>query len=102
LDALCRRFKIDLSNREKHGALVDCELLAAVYLEMRGGRQQGLSGLNEKGDAYEGSHVRSIEDLLAYYKDRPFREPRSFCLSDEEKESHESFTKAKILKQEAF
>ncbi|MHA1529781.1 MAG: DNA polymerase III subunit epsilon, partial [Alphaproteobacteria bacterium] len=42
LDALCRRFGIDNSGREKHGALLDCELLAEVYLELMGGRQQGL------------------------------------------------------------
>jgi DNA polymerase III subunit epsilon len=42
LDALCRRFGIDLSARAKHGAEVDCELLAAVYLELLGGRQPGL------------------------------------------------------------
>ncbi len=42
LDALCRRFSIDLSVRTLHGALVDCQLLAAVYLEMVGGRQPGL------------------------------------------------------------
>jgi len=41
LDALCRRFEIDLTRRDKHGALVDCELLAAVYLELTGGRQVG-------------------------------------------------------------
>jgi DNA polymerase-3 subunit epsilon len=43
LDALCKRFDIDLSKRGKHGALLDCELLAAVYLELVGGRQQGFS-----------------------------------------------------------
>lgn len=42
LDALCRRFAIDLSGREKHGAEVDCRLLAAVYVELLGGRQPGL------------------------------------------------------------
>ena len=39
LDALCRRFEIDLSARTKHGALLDAELLADVYLELVGGRQ---------------------------------------------------------------
>jgi DNA polymerase III subunit epsilon len=39
LDALCRRFMIDLSARTKHGALLDAELLADVYLELMGGRQ---------------------------------------------------------------
>lgn len=42
LDALCRRFGVDNSGREKHGALLDTELLAEVYLELMGGRQQGL------------------------------------------------------------
>lgn len=42
LDALCRRFGIDNSAREKHGALLDAELLAEVYLELIGGRQPGL------------------------------------------------------------
>ena len=42
LDALCRRFAIDNSARAKHGALLDAELLAEVYLELIGGRQAGL------------------------------------------------------------
>lgn len=42
LDALCRRFAIDNSTRTFHGALLDCELLAEVYLELCGGRQPGL------------------------------------------------------------
>ncbi|MEO1470302.1 MAG: DNA polymerase III subunit epsilon [Pseudomonadota bacterium] len=43
LDALCKRFGVDNSGREKHGALLDSELLADVYLELLGGRQQGLT-----------------------------------------------------------
>ncbi|HZC15967.1 MAG TPA: DNA polymerase III subunit epsilon, partial [Caulobacteraceae bacterium] len=42
LDALCKRFKISLAEREKHGALIDAQLLAAVYLELNGGRERGL------------------------------------------------------------
>jgi DNA polymerase-3 subunit epsilon len=42
LDALCERFGIDNSNRVKHGALLDSELLAEVYLELSGGRQRDL------------------------------------------------------------
>lgn len=42
LDALCQRFGVDLSVREKHGALLDSQLLAEVYLELRGGRQPDL------------------------------------------------------------
>lgn len=43
LDALCRRFGIDLSERTTHNALLDCRLLAQVYVELTGGRQRGLS-----------------------------------------------------------
>lgn len=43
LDALCRRFGVDNSKRDKHGALLDCELLAEVYLELIGGRQPDLT-----------------------------------------------------------
>ncbi len=43
LDALCRRFGIDLSERSSHNALLDCRLLAEVYIELTGGRQRGLS-----------------------------------------------------------
>jgi len=42
LDALCRRFAIDLSQRTTHNALLDCRLLADVYVELTGGRQRGL------------------------------------------------------------
>src|SRR5262245_41028199 len=47
LDALCRRFAIDNSARTKHGALLDAELLAEVYLELIGGRQPGLELVSE-------------------------------------------------------
>jgi DNA polymerase-3 subunit epsilon len=43
LDELCRRFSIDLTARSKHGALLDCQLTAQVYLELIGGRQRGFS-----------------------------------------------------------
>ena len=48
LDALCRRYGIDNSHRTKHGALLDSELLAEVYIEMIGGRQTalGLGSIN--------------------------------------------------------
>jgi DNA polymerase-3 subunit epsilon len=42
LDALCKRYGVDLSEREKHGALLDCRLLAAVYVELVGGHQARL------------------------------------------------------------
>ncbi len=49
LDALCRRYAIDLSERTTHNALLDCRLLAQVYLELIGGRQRGLALATEDG-----------------------------------------------------
>jgi DNA polymerase III subunit epsilon len=63
LDALCRRFAIDLSARRTHNALLDCRLLADVYIELTGGRQRGLSLAAEKTQvpvaAYEYSRERA-------------------------------------------
>lgn len=82
LDALCRRFSIDLSERELHGALLDAQLLAEVWLELMGGRQHGL-GL---GQAQE-SAGPAISELAQ--KDRPFRGPRPYAASDEELKAHD-------------
>lgn len=54
LDALCRRFGIDLSARTTHNALLDCKLLADVYVELMGGRQHGL------GLVADGSHGPAV------------------------------------------
>ncbi|QEO16514.1 DNA polymerase III subunit epsilon [Acetobacter vaccinii] len=51
LDALCRRFGIDLSARTTHNALLDCTLLAEVYVELMGGRQHGLGLVADGGPA---------------------------------------------------
>lgn len=67
LDALCRRFKIDNSNRKFHGALLDSELLAEVYLEMLGGRQHGF-GLGADGSAASMQLNAKIKR-----QDRPYR-----------------------------
>jgi DNA polymerase-3 subunit epsilon len=77
LDALCRRFEIDLSARTKHGALLDCELLAAVYLELIGGRQPGL---DLAADAAIGAVLAAIE--------RPHRDPRPHAPTEEELAAH--------------
>jgi DNA polymerase-3 subunit epsilon len=50
LDALCKRFNIDLAARTKHGALLDSELLADVYLELLGGRQSSLGLVADQND----------------------------------------------------
>jgi len=67
LDALCRRFEVDLSARTTHNALLDCKLLAEVYIELTGGRQRGLTLETEQTisfaqyDAPAGRIVRVIE-----------------------------------------
>ncbi|GBQ06068.1 MULTISPECIES: DNA polymerase III subunit epsilon [Acetobacter] len=64
LDALCRRFGIDLSARTTHNALLDCKLLADVYVELMGGRQHGLGlvadGTNGHAVMYEGPVNRRV------------------------------------------
>src|SRR5579859_5967487 len=68
LDALCRRFAIDLSQRTTHNALLDCRLLADVYVELTGGRQRGLSLAAEKVKAepivYTHDGVRSPRPIV--------------------------------------
>ena len=78
LDALCRRFEIDNSGRTLHGALLDCELLAEVYLELSGGRQPDLD-LSQNRLAKEPS-ARTA---------RPTREPRPHAASAEELKAHD-------------
>jgi DNA polymerase-3 subunit epsilon len=77
LDALCRRYGIDLSARTTHNALLDCRLLAEVYVQLTGGRQRGLelaetiSGGRAVAYSYSGSRqprliIPSTEALAAH------------------------------------
>lgn len=61
LDALCRRFGVDNSGRTLHGALLDAELLAEVYLELKGGRQAGLTFEAAKIEKEPGSSVLATQ-----------------------------------------
>ena len=83
LDALCRKFEIDTSIRVTHGALVDCYLLADVYLNLLGGRQSGLIFENES----------KVEDSEEKVSRKEFHEARRFLPTDEELEIHENFLK---------
>ena len=78
LDALCRRFKIDNSDRSLHGALKDARLLAEVYLELIGGRQQNL-----------GLSVEERKIVEAAEKNR--RPPRPHAPTDAEQLAHAQF-----------
>ena len=84
LDALCTRYGIDRSHRTKHGALLDAELLAQVYVELTGGRQIGLS-LAAEAAAIE------ITTLAVARRERPFRPARPHGPSEAELAAHAAF-----------
>jgi len=84
LDALCSRYGIDRSHRTLHGALLDAELLAQVYVELRGGRQIGLELVAETVAVVAEGEVRQT-------RQRPFRAPRPHTASEEELAAHLSF-----------
>lgn len=86
LDALCRRFGIDNSNRTYHGALLDSELLAEVYLELLGGRQHGL-GLASDVSSQNDKAAQNAQPLKQIKGE--YREPRDFKPSAEELAAHE-------------
>ena len=79
LDALCRRFEIDLTRRDKHGALLDAELLAEVYLYLMGGRQPGLD-----------LHIAAAAAPEVANIERPLRPARPHAPSPAEAEAHEA------------
>lgn len=87
LDALCNRYGVDRSHRVKHGALLDAELLAQVYLELLGGRQIGLTLDAEETAA----KVDDTAAIRVKKVDRPFRAPRAHAASAEELARHETF-----------
>lgn len=87
LDALCRRFNIDNSARELHGALLDSEILAEVYLELVGGRQPGLSLASSSST--DSNTTTVVADFTAMARPKPLG-PR---LTDAEKARHQEFIK---------
>ncbi len=60
LDALCKRFKVSLAERDKHGALIDARLLADVYLELRGGRETALDLTTVQSRQPRGTDTRAV------------------------------------------
>lgn len=92
LDALCTRYGIDRSHRVKHGALLDAELLAQVYVELMGGRQIGLELAADAADQGQSSAPAAISSAqLAAKNTRPRREPRPHSASEREIARHKEF-----------
>lgn len=83
LDALCKRYGIDLTAREKHSALIDCKLLAGVYAELVGGHQARLEF------AANGNGGVSLEGIALGTFVRPA--PLPSRLSDDERRAHRDF-----------
>lgn len=84
LDALCMRFGIDRSQRIKHGALLDAQLLAQVYVELTGGRQIGLGLVAEAG-------LVDVRQSTQPIVTRQPRAPRPHAALAEELERHRAF-----------
>jgi DNA polymerase III subunit epsilon len=86
LDALCKRFNIDLSRRTKHNALLDCELLREVYINLLGAREPkfNLTSTNQ-------NPINSIEQVKIYNK-------KILKISEDEKKTHKEFLKSEIKK----
>ena len=82
LDALCTRFEIDKSERTLHGALIDCRLLAEVYLHLTGGRQPGLAFQAASGAGGEEGRQQGRSK---------FRPPRPHAPTPEELAAHKAF-----------
>ncbi len=97
LDRLCDRFEIDRSNRVFHGALVDCELLAEVYLALTGRRKGAQNGLDfgvaraepRRSPGVEAARTASSVEAPALRRPGP----RPALLSDSESAAHEAFVK---------
>lgn len=88
LDALCKRFKVSLAEREKHGALIDAKLLAHVYLELRGGRERSLDLSSTTGPAAARRHGAPA------YGARP--RPLASRLTETERAAHQEFVATEL------
>ena len=94
LDALCRKFGIDISNRKIHGALKDAELLSLVYLELIGGKQTSLNFLDTK--IIENENKKDVYgniDIIKYYEKKIFKEINNIDLNTIDYEKHKEFIK---------
>ncbi len=87
LDSLCRKYNIDLSRREIHGALKDAKLLATVYLELIGGRQSKLN-FNNLGDKVTNIGENQLLDIGEYYKTNLLQNINNVYVNQDDYELH--------------
>ena len=86
LDALCRKFNIDISNRTIHGALKDAKLLSLVYLELIGGKQTRLNFLNNNETFKDDNN--GIFDLINFYNNKPIIPPKRVNINIDDYKLH--------------
>ena len=86
LDALCKRYRIDNSKREKHTALIDCDLLSKVYINLIDQKEPKLNFSNETGD-----NNQVLKKNISYFK-------KVVKLTEEEKRNHEKYLKVNLKK----
>ena len=86
LDALCKRYRIDNSKREKHTALIDCDLLSKVYINLIDQKEPRLNFSNDKGD-----NNQTLKTNISYFK-------KVIKPSEEEKRNHEQYLKINLKK----
>ncbi|MBR0673699.1 DNA polymerase III subunit epsilon [Neoroseomonas soli] len=85
LDALCRRLGVDNSMRDSHNAILDCTLLAQVYLELMGGKQPGL----ELAPSLRGAGPALAAEAVAWT-------PRPIAVPEDRAAAHEAFLRGKV------
>ena len=89
LDALCKRFGVDNSQRTFHGALLDAQLLAEVYLELLGGAEPTM----DLSSSFKSKENVSTKSTVI---NRVYREPREFLFSEEDNLAHREFLEKNI------
>ena len=92
LDSLCRKFNIDISDREIHGALKDAKLLANVYLELIGGKQTRLE-FNDELDVSDVTKADAISNIQSLYANKKIRAKRNTLLNSEDYVLHKKSIK---------
>ena len=92
LDSLCRKFNIDISDREFHGALKDAKLLASVYLELIGGRQAKLE-FNLESMNLDLNHEKSLTNIKSLYQKKERRTFKNTYLNVSDHELHKKIIK---------
>ena len=87
LDALCRRYQVDNSKRTQHTALIDCDLLAKVYINLLGQKEPTLNFKNEESEKM----ISNTKDINQYYK-------KIIKPSEEELKLHKEYLKSSLKK----